>query len=222
MSHEHLCVTLVPLFNHLDLDDQKKINEIAEHVIVDKGETIFSPYSDSELIIVAKGNMKVYQLSSNGKEQLLRVVEPGGYEGENQLFGAKNDNLFGEALEKTELCVLRQEDFQNILLEHPQISLKLLEINAQKSVSAEQQAQFLMMEKVEERLATYLINLSKSQNSLTFKLPLLMKELAAFLGTTPETLSRKLKLLEDERYLSRNNRIITIINEDALEDLIDF
>lgn len=77
MSHEHLCVTLVPLFNHLDLDDQKKINEIAEHVIVDKGETIFSPYSDSELIIVAKGNMKVYQLSSNGKEQLLRVVEPG-------------------------------------------------------------------------------------------------------------------------------------------------
>lgn len=222
MSHEHLCVTLVPLFNHLDLDDQKKINEIAEHVIVDKGETIFSPYSDSKLIIVAKGNMKVYQLSSNGKEQLLRVVEPGGYEGENQLFGAKNDFLFGEALEKTELCVLRQEDFQNILLEHPQISLKLLEINAQKSVSAEQQAQFLMMEKVEERLATYLINLSKSQNSLTFKLPLLMKELAAFLGTTPETLSRKFKLLEDERYLSRNNRIITIINEDALEDLIDF
>ena len=156
------------------------------------------------------------------KEQLLRVVEPGGYEGENQLFGAKNDILFGEALEKTELCVLRQEDFQNILLEHPQISLKLLEINAQKSVSAEQQAQFLMMEKVEERLATYLINLSKSQNSLTFKLPLLLKELAAFLGTTPETLSRKFKLLEDERYLSRNNRIITIINEDALEDLIDF
>ena len=76
--------------------------------------------------------------------------------------------------------------------------------------------------KVEERLATYLINLSKSQNSLTFKLPLLMKELAAFLGTTPETLSRKFKLLEDERYLSRNNRIITIINKDALEDLIDF
>lgn len=222
MSHEHLCVTLVPLFNDLDLDDQKKINEIAEHVIVDKGETIFSPYSDPELIIVAKGNMKVYQLSSNGKEQLLRVVEPGGYEGENQLFGAKNDILFGEALEKTELCVLRQEDFQNILLEHPQLSLKLLEINARKSVSAEQQAQFLMMEKVEERLATYLINLSKSQNSLTFKLPLLMKELAAFLGTTPETLSRKFKLLEDERYLSRNNGIITIINEDALEDLIDF
>ncbi len=222
MSHEHLCVTLVPLFNHLDLDDQKKINEIAEHVIVDKGETIFSPYSDSELIIVAKGNMKVYQLSSNGKEQLLRVVEPGGYEGENQLFGAKNEILFGEALEKTELCVLKQEDFQNILLEHPQLSLKLLEINAQKSVSAEQQAQFLVMEKVEERLATYLINLSKSQNSLTFKLPLLMKELAAFLGTTPETLSRKFKFLEDERYLSRNNRIITIINEDALEDLIDF
>lgn len=221
MSHEHLCITLVPLFNHLDLNDQKKINEITEHIIVDKGETIFSPYSDSKLIIVAKGNMKVYQLSSNGKEQLLRVVEPGGYEGENQLFGAKNDILFGEALEKTELCILKQECFQNILLEYPQLSLKLLEINAQKSVSSEQQAQFLMIEKIEERLATYLINLSKSHKSLKFNLPLLMKELATFIGTTQETLSRKFRLLEDDGLIIRNNRSITIINIDALEDLIE-
>ena len=203
MSREHLCVSLVPLFNHLSIENQKKINEIAQHIIVEKGATIFSPYSDSELIIVARGNMKVYQLSSNGKEQLLRIVEPGGYEGENQLFGAKNEVLYGEALEQTEICVIRQAEFQQILLEHPQLSLKLLEINAKKSVSAEQQAQFLMMEKIEERLATYLLNLSKSCDSLTVKLPMLMKELSAFLGTTPETLSRKLKFLEERKYIKR-------------------
>ncbi|EST89880.1 CRP/FNR family transcriptional regulator, anaerobic regulatory protein [Vagococcus lutrae LBD1] len=221
MGHEYLCVTLVPLFNHLELDDQKKINEITEHIIVNKGETIFSPYSDSKLIIVAKGNMKVYQLSPNGKEQLLRIVEPGGYEGENQLFGAKNDVLFGEALEKTELCILRQENFQDILLKHPQLSLKLLEINAQKSILVEQQTQFLMMKKVEERLATYLINLSNSHKSCKFDLPLLMKELATFIGTTQETLSRKFRLLEDDGLIIRNNRTITIIDSDALEDLIE-
>ena len=37
MSHNHLCVTRVPLFNHLDIEDQKKINELAQHIIVEKG-----------------------------------------------------------------------------------------------------------------------------------------------------------------------------------------
>lgn len=221
MSHNHLCVTRVPLFNHLDIEDQKKINELAQHIIVDKGETIFSPYSDSELIIVSKGNMKVFQLSSNGKEQLLRIVEPGGYENENQLFGAKNETLFGEALERTELCVLKQDDFKELLLEHPQLSLKLLEINATKAVFSEHQAQFLVMEKIEERLAMYLLNLSKSQGSNKFRLPMLMKELSAFLGTTPETLSRKFKELETRAYISRKNRDISIIDQEALEDLMN-
>lgn len=44
--------------------------------------------------------MKVFQLSTNGDEQLLRVVEPGGYEGENQLFGIKNESLLVKLLKQ--------------------------------------------------------------------------------------------------------------------------
>ena len=47
--------------------------------------------------------MKIYQLSSAGKEQLLRVIEPGGYAGEDALFGVMNDNLYGETLEETQI-----------------------------------------------------------------------------------------------------------------------
>lgn len=93
MHQEHLCVSLVPLFNHLELADQKKIHALIKHRIVDKGEQVFTPDGEEQLVIVARGNIKVYQLSSNGKEQLLRVVAPGGYEGENQLFGVRNEVL---------------------------------------------------------------------------------------------------------------------------------
>lgn len=84
------------------------------------------------MVILAKGLLKVYQLSPNGKEQLLRVVEPGGYEGEDVLFGVKNNNLFGEALQNIEICVLKQSDFQKLLKDYPQLSIKLLTINAEK------------------------------------------------------------------------------------------
>lgn len=59
-------------------------------------------------------------------------MEPGGYEGENAIFGVENSNLFGEALQNTEVCLLKQSDFQALLTDYPQLSLKLLTINAQK------------------------------------------------------------------------------------------
>lgn len=219
MSDEHICVSLVPLFNHLEEADQRKIHSLVKHRAASKGEQIFTPDSEDQLVIVARGNMKVYQLSSNGKEQLLRVVEPGGYEGENQLFGVRNEVLFGEALETTEVCVLKQQDFSKLLLDYPQLSLKLLAINAQKMVKVEQQTQFLMMEKVEERLATYLLDLAKVAESNELILPMKMKELALFLGTTPETLSRKFKLLEKNQLIDRSKRKVRLLETDGLEDV---
>lgn len=219
MTEEHLCVSLVPLFNHLDVEDQQKVNALTRHRVVVKGEQVFSPEGEAQLVIVARGTLKVYQLSASGKEQLLRIVEPGGYEGENQLFGAANTASFGEALVPSEVCVLRQADFTKLLEDYPKIALKLLKINAEKSLRTEQQAQFLSMEKVEERLAAYLLDLSLVADREEITLPMKMKELAAFLGTTPETLSRKFKLLEAQHLILRDKKQITILDQDGLEDL---
>ena len=210
------CVMRVPLFNHLDMKDQMKINELVQHKTYKKGEIIFSPKSQSQLVVVSKGSMKVYQLSLSGKEQLLRIINEGDYEGENQLFGIKNDVVFGEALEHTEVCFIKQEDFANLLLTYPKLSLKLLTLNAQKAENMKRQTHFLIMEKVEERLASYLMNLSKAEESLTIEIPMKLQELATFIGTTPETLSRKLKLLEDEKVITRRQRTIEIIDSVAL------
>ena len=216
---EHLCVTLVPLFNHLEIADQRLINGLARHQQFAKGEQIITPGGNEHLAIVARGSMKVYQLSSNGKEQLLRVVEPGGYEGENTIFGAYNESLFAEALQPTEICLIRKEDFQNLLREMPDLSMKLLNLTAQKVTRLEQQSQFLMMERIEERLATYLIDLYKAQGEKILTLPMKKKELAAFLGTTPETLSRKFKLLSENGAIKLDKNRIHLLNIESLEEI---
>lgn len=98
---QHICVSLVPLFVDLPEKDQLKINSLASHRRYQKGETIFQR-GDEKLQIVARGNIKVYQLSASGREQLLRVAQPGDYEGEKQLFGLENDSFFGQAMERVE------------------------------------------------------------------------------------------------------------------------
>lgn len=219
MKKEHLCVTLVPLFNHLEIEEQRLINQVASHRTFEKGEQIMTPDGTAHLAIVARGSMKVYQLSANGKEQLLRVVEPGGYEGENTLFGAHNENLFAEALQQTQICLINKKDFQVLLQQFPQLSLKLLMLTAQKITNLEHQSQFLMMERIEERLANYLVNLSKAEGSQQVTLPMKKKELATFLGTTPETLSRKFKLLAEEDYLKMNRNQVTLLDVEGLEEI---
>ncbi|MBP3041600.1 winged helix-turn-helix domain-containing protein [Bacillaceae bacterium Marseille-Q3522] len=46
-----------------------------------------------------------------------------------------------------------------------------------------------------------------------------MKEEVEFLGTTPEKLSRKFKLLEEEEMIRRKGRNVTLLDADGLEDL---
>ncbi|MBT8908533.1 Crp/Fnr family transcriptional regulator [Lactobacillus delbrueckii subsp. bulgaricus] len=179
---QHICVSLVPLFVDLPEKDQLKINSLASHRRYQKGETIFQR-GDEKLQIVARGNIKVYQLSASGREQLLRVAQPGDYEGEKQLFGLENDSFFGQAMENTEICSLSKADFNRVLMENPQLSLKLLELSTQKLLSMK------------------------------------MKDIALYLGTTPETLSRKFKLLEKMGYLKRTGKQVKILDEDGLLDL---
>lgn len=215
----HHCVKSVPLFASLSSSDLAQVEKIVHHKVFKKGEVVINPMSrDPKLVIIAKGEIKMYQLSSTGKEQLLRVVEPGGYEGEKEIFGVVNDSLYGEALSESTICFLNKSEFTTLLLTHPQLSLSLLQINAEKERKIEYQTRFLMMEDVSRRLVNYLMDLSKSYKSNLIKLPMKSKDLATFIGTTPETLSRKLKLLESKGLIERENKIIKILDYERLED----
>lgn len=219
MPHD-LCVQLVPLFQDLSGEDQLNIQRSTRFRTFHKGDIVFSQHSDPQLSIVARGSMKVYRVASNGREQLLRVIEPGGYEGESQLFGASNQNLYGQALTDTMVCVLLRRDFMRLLDAHPQLSVQLLSTIAGKMAKVEEQAQFLTMGRVEERLASYLLDLSKSAGgSQRVRIPMTMKELASFLGTTPETLSRKFRYLEDRRIIARQRRDVVILSSRQLEEM---
>lgn len=146
------------------------------------------------------------------------MIEPGGYAGEDALFGVMNDNLYGETLEETQICFLRQQDFKNLLLKYPELSLKLLETTVRRAAEMQYQAQFLMMEDVESRIANYLLQLVKVVDSNSVMIPMKMKDLATFIGTTPETISRKFKILEEKGFIERRGKIIKILDIDSLED----
>lgn len=216
MKKSSICVNTVPLFNHLTHQEQALIHAKVRSLTVQKGETVMSPITEPRLIIVAEGRLSVYQLSPNGKEQMVYLVNEGDYIGEHELFGVKNDVRYGRALEQSQICILTQSDFEGLLLQFPKLSLKLLQLNAQKLALSDSHAQYILLEHIAQRLALYLMNLFEAAQSSVITIPMMYKELATFLATTPETLSRTIKQFEDETIIKRKSRTITLISKEKL------
>lgn len=205
-----LCVHLVPLFNALPTNDQMQIEELVHHQNYQKSELVMDPTSSNNLVIVAHGRARLYTLDENGRENVTQILKTGDYAGENWLFGEANINTYVEATENSEICLLNRNEFLALMKKKPELSIQLLEQNIIKVRAMHRQIQLLSLPKVEDRLLSYLQTYAKQVNKNSFTLPLKMKDLALYLGTTPETLSRKFVLLEKQGTLKRKLRHIDL------------
>lgn len=205
-----LCVRLVPLFNTLSQENQIEIEDLVRKKIYQKGELVVDPSSDDNLIIVAYGGAKLYNLDENGHENITQILHTGDYAGEDWLFGKKNSNTYVEATENSKICLLNRKDFLNLLEDQPMLSIKLIEQSMTKMQSMQKQIDLLSLPKIEDRLSEYLQEYAVKVGKKTFNLPLKIKDLALYLGTTPETLSRKFALLEKQGVLTRKLRKIIL------------
>lgn len=210
----HECVQLVPIFQELATDQLDTIESIVRHHHFLPGETIFSADDQlDQLMIVASGQVKVYQLATNGREQLLYLLQTGDIDGEAALFENQHRTSFGEALVPTDVCSIRREDFQNLMRQYPSISINVLNVFGKRLSQLERQTTSTATESVEARLATYLTETAASLKTDTFKLPLKKKDLATFLGTTPETISRKLTKFEQHGLITQTTGKMVKIND---------
>lgn len=218
---DHVCAEIVPIFTQLNHQELVQVSDLVVHHHFDKNEVILGPDNANQLVIVAQGAAKVYQLAANGKEQLLRVLDAGDFEGEKNLFAVANQDLYVETLKNSTVCTLSVQDFQPLLEKYPSIAWKLLQSNATKIASLEKQNELLNHDLIEQRLATYLLDLSKVKGTTTFDLPMKLKELASFLGTTPETISRKFKQFEQQQLIKKNKKAITLAQVEKLTEVRD-
>lgn len=215
---QKLCVSIVPIFNHLTAEEMNEIVKETTSITYKRGEMIYRAAERSKgLYIVHKGRVKIYRLSETGKEQLVRILEPGDFTGELALFSETELDAYAEAMKTTELCVMNRADFQQFLIKYPAIALKVLTEFSNRLQKTEKQAAHIAMETVETRLALYLADLVEEQSVFLVKLPMSQKDLASHLGTTPETISRTLRVFEQSGSIEQKKAgRIQIVDLDAL------
>lgn len=219
-AHQHLgCVSLVPIFNHLEPEQMKEIMQVVRSVSFKKGELMYNAgeLSDS-LYIVNQGQIKIYHLTEDGKEQMIRLLNHGDFTGELALFQQSVHEAYAEAMVDSEICMINGADLEKLLHKYPTIAMKILKEFSNRLAHSERHTTSVATERVETRLALYLVDLfEQNKNGQTVTLPMSKKDLASFLGTTPETLSRRLADFETAGYIQQQGqRHIKLLNIDEL------
>lgn len=217
-THHKSCVSIVPIFNHLEDEQMDEILDTIKPGKYKKGEIIYSAGDQSDsLYIVNKGRIRIYRLSESGKEQLVRILSVGDFTGELALFSQSTHESYAQAMEETEVCMINRRDLQDFLIRYPSISLKILSEFSRRLEKSELQTTRVSTEKVETRIAQFLVECVDNNKSMEFTLPMSKKDLASYLGTTPETISRKLAELEDTGYIRQKAaRKVSVLDFDGL------
>lgn len=181
-----------------------------------RGELLFGEGDPcTGLFLVASGKIRVFKLSSAGREQVLAVEGPGSSFAEVPVFDGGNYPAAASALEDTEVLFISRKDFQNFCGEHPDVALKVIAVVGSRLRRLVGIIEELSFTTVRQRLIALLLRLAEaggtpSKEGVRLELAVSHQDLAGELGTVRELVSRNLSRLQAEGFLEVDGRRIIV------------
>jgi CRP/FNR family cyclic AMP-dependent transcriptional regulator len=210
----------VPLFEALKEDDLEAIARVTITRAYDKDQVIILAEEEGDaLFIIGSGQVKVSIVSEDGREVILSLLGEGAVFGELSLLDGKPRSANVVATENTELFMVRRSDFLQLVYKVPQIAVGLLAELAARLRKTDRKIEGLALLDVTSRISETLLQLAdeqgqESEKGVTLTARPTHQQLANMSGTTRETVSRVLKRLEGQGYISTEGRAITILREE--------
>ncbi len=208
----------VSIFWDLNENDLGHIADkmVAKHF--ENGNYIFLEDSEGEqCFFVLKGSVKVTRLSKDGREVILAMLNEGDFFGEMSLLDGESRSANVIALEKTKVLTLDRNDFIAVINDYPSIAVQLLKELARRLRKSDRQIASLSLSDAEKRIALCVIRFADEQGVIQNgkvnipKTPI-QQDIANMAGTSRETVSRALGLLEKEDLIERNGRELIILD----------
>lgn len=214
-------VAAIPIFHGLRKEQLEEVTDILVDQTFGKGQGIFSEGEEAAgFYVVVSGRVKIFKLSSEGKEQILHFVAPGEAFGEVPMFAGGRFPAHSEAIEKSRIFFFPRAVFLELIKKDPSLAMNMLADLSKRLRQFTRLVEELSLKEVPGRLAAYLLYLSERENgSGNLELTITKGQLASLLGTIPETISRILGKMSSQEIIQVQGRRITILDRQALEEL---
>lgn len=186
-----------------------------------RGKVIARPDDPPDTVyLIKEGRVKLCRYSPNGRVQILALLERGDIFGERSLVSAQAD-VHCEAFEDTLICVLRRQDFEDLVRAKPDLALRVMRVLAERLRQAEEAIEDLAFRDVPGRLSAILVRLSEAYGEphgegRRLALRLTHQDLASMIGATRETVTGVLNRFRDEGLIAFDGRHIVVRDPVAL------
>lgn len=186
-----------------------------------KGQLVFFEGNrPNGLYCVNKGKVKIYQIGSGNREQIVRLAKEGDILGYRSLISGEVYNASAEAIEDSVLCFINRKSFFDLLQENSELSTKVMQLLSHDLKSAESRITGLSQKPVRERLAETLLTLKEfygvEADGATINATLTREDIANIVGTATETAIRLLSEFKNEKVIELAGKKIKILNSDKL------
>ena len=218
----------IPLFSSLNDIELEAIQKLSYVKKYPRDQIILLEDEEGDsLFIIIKGKVKVVTYSETGKEVIFSILSDNDFFGDMSLLDGKPRSASIVTMTGTTIQMIRRPDFNRLLVDHPRIALRLLEVLAGRLRKADERIESLALLDVSGRIAGVLLQLAEERgiiqdNQVLIKSRPTHQELANMVGTTRETVTRVLKQLENKSYISMTGKDVLILNTDAFKNDLYF
>jgi CRP/FNR family transcriptional regulator len=204
-------------FAELDPATLKTVAQAAIQREYETGQVVFwAGEPCAGLYVVQGGWLKVVKLSSDGREQVLRIVSASETFNEVSVFTTAPNPATVVALEPSTVWIIQRKVMLRLLDQHPGMARCILQNLAEHVLYLVSLIEDLSLRTVEARLARHLLERA-TEGTLPRRRWATQAEMAARLGTVLEVLNRALQRLVAEGLIEVERHQIRIVDREGLE-----
>lgn len=200
---------------YFDTMPESMLEHIGAHMQLreyDRGEVFFWEGDPCDgLYIVMQGSAKIYRVSPQGRQYIVRVLQEGDTFAEVPTFDGGPNPVNVEALETCLIWVVDSEILRGLVLSHPQFAQKVLVNFGRMLRGMVRQVSEMAFYQVTHRLARLISELPPEDLGPSSHMT--QEQMAARLGTVREVVARSLKELERSGAIKVENRRIRIVDQ---------
>lgn len=170
--------------------------------------------------LILEGSIRVYRISDKGKEVTLYKLSKGDtcYLSMSCIISDKSYPAFAEVVESATIAFIPLSLFNKYIYNNLEFQKYLVKNLFGKYHDLINLLEEITFERMDSRIAKYLINISKSTNNSDY-IYLTQEKIAQELGTSREVVTRILTDFKNKEMITSSRGKITIINKNKLESI---
>jgi CRP/FNR family cyclic AMP-dependent transcriptional regulator len=221
-------LSLVDILQPLSEEELRELAQRCSYISVRRGEDFYRPeIHNGGLFLILEGRVRVYLITSDGKEVTLDMLGSGTVLWGRRLVLVDDQAVYAQAVEQTELAFMGREDLDRLILKKPEVGLRLMELLARRLDSSNERMAEVSHKEILSRLASQILRLLEGegvvdqQRNHKLATTYTHERLGTMIGAGRPAVTRAFGQLQEEGVLELRRRRIYVRDLEALRRIAE-